>query len=66
MVHTGPMVESIQKHEGFARIHSHGRLKAVLPLIAKMNPAASANVIDFYQSGGVPAVMAELLPLLHV
>ncbi len=35
------------------------------PLIAKMNPAASANVIDFYQSGGVPAVMAELLPLLH-
>lgn len=35
------------------------------PLIAKMNPSASANVIDFYQSGGVPAVMAELLPLLH-
>lgn len=34
------------------------------PLIAKMNPAASANVIDFYESGGVPAVMAELLPLL--
>lgn len=35
------------------------------PLIAKINPAASANVIDFHQSGGVPAVMAELLPLLH-
>lgn len=35
------------------------------PLIAKMNPAASANVIDFYESGGVPAVMAELQPLLH-
>ena len=35
------------------------------PLIAKMNPAASANVIDFYESGGVPAVMAELLPILH-
>jgi len=35
------------------------------PLIAKMNPAASANVIDFYRSGGVPAVMAELLPLLN-
>lgn len=35
------------------------------PLIAKMNPAASANVIDFYESGGVPAVMSELLPLLH-
>lgn len=35
------------------------------PLIAKMNPAASANVIDFYESGGVPAVMNELLPLLN-
>ena len=35
------------------------------PLIAKMNPAASANVIDFYESGGVPAVMSELLPLLN-
>jgi len=35
------------------------------PLVAKMNPAASANVIDFYESGGVPAVMNELLPLLH-
>ena len=30
------------------------------PLIAKMNPSASANVIDFYESGGVPAVMSEL------
>lgn len=34
------------------------------PLIAKMNPAASANVIDFYESGGVPVVMAELAPIL--
>ncbi len=35
------------------------------PLLAKMNPAASANVIDFYESGGVPAVMSELKSLLH-
>ena len=34
------------------------------PLIAKMNPSASCNVIDFYASGGVPAVMAEIAPLL--
>ena len=40
-------------------------LSRTTPLIAKMNPAASANVIDFYESGGVPAVMSELLPLLH-
>ncbi|MGL4207865.1 MAG: dihydroxy-acid dehydratase, partial [Candidatus Adiutrix sp.] len=36
------------------------------PLIAKMNPAASANVIDFYASGGVLAVLSEIKNLLHL
>jgi len=35
------------------------------PHIAKMNPAAPLNVPDFHQAGGVPAVMKELLPILH-
>jgi len=35
------------------------------PLIAKMNPAAPANVIDFYESGGVPVVMQEISSLLN-
>ncbi len=35
-----PMVESIHKYGGFARIHSHGRLRAVLPMIAEMGAAA--------------------------
>jgi len=35
------------------------------PYIAKMNPAAAPNVPDFHQAGGVPAVMREILPLLH-
>lgn len=35
------------------------------PLIAKMNPAAPLNVIDFYEAGGVPAVMEEIANLLH-
>jgi dihydroxy-acid dehydratase len=35
------------------------------PHIAKMNPAAPANVPDFNAAGGVPAVMKEILPLLH-
>jgi dihydroxy-acid dehydratase len=30
-----------------------------------MNPAAAPNVPDFHQAGGVPAVMKEILPLLH-
>ena len=35
------------------------------PHVAKMNPAAAANVPDFHHAGGVPAVMKELLPILH-
>ena len=35
------------------------------PLIAKMNPAAAPNVPDFHFEGGVPAVMKQILPLLH-
>ncbi|HOP79764.1 MAG TPA: uroporphyrinogen decarboxylase family protein [Armatimonadota bacterium] len=31
-----PIVEIIKKHGGYARIHSHGRLKNVLPYIADM------------------------------
>jgi uroporphyrinogen-III decarboxylase len=38
--YTGPMVEMIQKHGGFARIHCHGRIRAVLDHIVRMNPAA--------------------------
>ncbi len=39
------------------------RLSRSTPLIAKMNPAASYNVIDFYEAGGVQAVMGELKSL---
>ena len=35
------------------------------PHIAKINPAAPANVPDFHAAGGVPAVMKEILTLLH-
>jgi hypothetical protein len=38
--YTGPMVEMIQKHGGFARIHCHGRIRTVLDYIVDMNPAA--------------------------
>lgn len=38
--YTGPMVEAIQSNGGYARIHSHGKLKNILPHIAKMKPAA--------------------------
>lgn len=35
------------------------------PYIARMNPAAAPNVPDFHTAGGVPAVMKEILPILH-
>ena len=38
--YTGPMVETIQKYGGFARIHCHGRILAVLDYIVEMGAAA--------------------------
>ncbi|MHB1654363.1 MAG: dihydroxy-acid dehydratase [Desulfitobacteriaceae bacterium] len=40
-------------------------LSNTTPHIAKMNPAAAPNVVDFHKAGGVPVVYNELLPLLH-
>ncbi|HNS33233.1 MAG TPA: uroporphyrinogen decarboxylase family protein [bacterium] len=36
--YTGEIVKIIQKYGGYARIHSHGRLRNILPLIAEMEP----------------------------
>ena len=41
------------------------KLSRETPYIAKMNPAAPPTVPDFHRAGGVPAVMKEILPLLH-
>jgi len=38
VTYTSPMVAMIQRYGGFARIHSHGRLKNILPHIMTMNP----------------------------
>lgn len=35
------------------------------PQVARIYPAAAPNVPDFHRAGGVPAVMREILPLLH-
>ena len=40
-------------------------LSRTTPYLARMNPAAAPNVPDFHHAGGVPAVMKEILPLLH-
>ncbi|NIP26642.1 MAG: hypothetical protein GWN67_26235 [Phycisphaerae bacterium] len=38
--YTGSMVQTIQKYGGFARIHCHGRVRAVLDYIVKMGATA--------------------------
>jgi len=38
--YTGPMVRAIAEHGGFARIHCHGRIRAVLDYIVEMGAAA--------------------------
>ena len=38
--YTQPMVEAISRHGGFARIHCHGRIRAILPAIVEMGAAA--------------------------
>ncbi|MHC4562991.1 MAG: hypothetical protein ACYS8X_09490, partial [Planctomycetota bacterium] len=37
--YTGPMVDMVQAHGGYARIHSHGNLRGILPCIEAMGPA---------------------------
>jgi len=46
-------------------VDSFEELNRTTPHIARMNPAAAPNVPDFHDAGGVPAVMKEILPLLH-
>lgn len=36
--YTGPMISTIQRHGGYARLHSHGRLRGILPIIEAMGP----------------------------
>jgi dihydroxy-acid dehydratase len=46
-------------------VNEFEELSRTTPHIARMNPAAAPNVPDFHAAGGVPAVMKEILPLLH-
>ncbi|MDT8379880.1 MAG: dihydroxy-acid dehydratase [Desulfotignum sp.] len=40
-------------------------LSRATPWIARINPSGPADVSDFHDAGGVPAVMKEILPLLQ-
>lgn len=65
--YTKPMVKIIQKHGGYARIHSHGRLKDILPHITEMGasgldpieppPQGDVQLIDVRQDYGAEIVL---------
>ncbi|NOZ28673.1 MAG: dihydroxy-acid dehydratase [Chloroflexi bacterium] len=42
------------------------RLSRETPLVARFKPASELTVVDLHQAGGVPAVLKELAPLLHL
>ncbi len=46
-------------------VNEFEELSRTTPHIARMNPASAPNVPDFDAAGGVPAVMNEILSLLH-
>lgn len=46
-------------------VNEFEELNRTTPHIARMNPASAPNVPDFDAAGGVPAVMNEILSLLH-
>jgi hypothetical protein len=50
--YTGPMVEMIRKYGGYPRIHSHGRIKNILPYIIEMG-AAGLDPIEPPNQGDV-------------
>lgn len=42
------------------------RMSHQVPQVASIYPASPYDMVDFYEAGGVPAVMKELEPLLHL
>ena len=42
-----------------------GEISKRTPLIANMRPSGSYQMEDLYYAGGIPAILKELLPLLH-
>lgn len=71
-----PMVESIKKHGGFARIHCHGRIKNILPLMAEIGidgidpiepiPQGDVNLADVRREYGKQMVLFGNLEITDI
>ncbi len=60
-------LQAIYKEAGLGHLplEVFDRFSRKVPQIASVYPASPYDMIDFYEAGGVPAVMKELEPLLH-
>ena len=60
-------LQAIHKEAGLGHLplEAFDRFSKRIPQIASVYPASPYDMVDFYEAGGVPAVMKELEPLLH-
>lgn len=60
-------LQAIHKEAGLGRLELDvfDRFSKTVPQIASVYPASPYDMVDFYEAGGVPAVMKELEDLLH-
>lgn len=51
---------------GWLELEAFDQFSRKVPQVASVYPASSYDMVDFYEAGGVPAVMKELIPFLHM
>lgn len=61
-------LQAIHKEAGLGRLplEVFGRFSQQIPQVASVYPASPYDMVDFYEAGGVPAVMKELRDHLHL
>ena len=61
-------LQAIYKEAGLGRLplKEFGRMSSRVPQIASVYPASPYDMVDFYEAGGVPAVMRELKDYLNL
>ncbi len=60
-------LQAIYKEAGLGKLplEKFDEFSRRIPQIASVYPASHYDMVDFYEAGGVPAVIKELEPLLH-
>lgn len=60
-------LQAIHKEAGLGMLSLEvfDRFSRKIPQIASVYPASPYDMVDFYEAGGIPAVMKDLEPLLH-